>query len=100
MNLLFRFALVLPLVLSGCATVALTRAGSSVAVMKADPAPNCREVGDVTGADNGFSENPMASAKNVMRNQAADLGANYVRLDTASRVQGWLHLTGTAFTCP
>jgi hypothetical protein len=72
----------------GCAPIALTSQGRSVQLMKADPPTGCKEVGSVSGETTEASE----GAKNDMRNKAAAIGANYVRIET--------HHTGTAYACP
>lgn len=89
----FRFVVPL-LLLSSCAVFLpqLSEQGSRARLMKADPPQGCREVGTVTGA--GSAEN----AKIRMRNQAGELGANYVRWDTVSGDA--TSVSGTAFACP
>ena len=82
---------------TACA-IALTDAGKAVRVMKSDPPSNCREIGGVTGSAGGLQGDPkvIQNAKNDMRNNAAKMGANYVRFETASINS----VTGTAYRCP
>jgi len=60
---------------SGCATTALTPEGAKVPVMKADPPQGCKEIGSVNGDYAGFPVDE-ATSKTVMRNRAAEQGAN------------------------
>jgi len=85
----------LALCMTGCLmhSMELTSAGSTVRVMKSDPAPECVELGSALG--DGCCGIQMA--QNNMRNKAAQLGANYVRWDT---VDGVGNLAGTAYRCP
>lgn len=76
--------------LSGCA-VGLTQAGSHVKLMKSDPPTGCVEIGTVEAA-----RPDTDSEKNEMRNEAANMNANFVRWDTVSDQTG---STGTAFKC-
>jgi hypothetical protein len=69
----------------------LTVAGTHVALMMADPAPGCAELGNVDGENNDY-----AGGKNNIRNKAGELGANYVRWETAL---SW-GIRGTAYRCP
>jgi len=80
--------------LNGCAIFMpeLTAQGSKARLMKADPPPNCSELGAVRGS--GSQEN----AKINMRNMAGELGANYIRWETITG--DGTTVTGTAFSCP
>jgi hypothetical protein len=51
----------------------------------------------VDGSYNYMGSPSEANSKNVMRNRAADLGANYVRWDTVSPAGV---VGGTAYKCP
>jgi hypothetical protein len=82
---------------AGCASTALTAAGSKVQLMKADPPQGCREIGNVDGTYNFVGSASEGDSKNVMRNRAAELGANYVRWESVSP-NGMV--AGTAFQCP
>lgn len=82
--------------LVGCST-ALTDSGKRVQLMKSDPPSECTEVGGVDGRSG--SED---TAKNDMRNKAAELGANYVRYESTGYPNfGWGRtVNGTAYKCP
>jgi len=73
----------------------LSQAGAQVKLMKNDPPPGCAEVGGVSGYTVG--PNYQERVKNKLRNDAADRGANYVRLETLTS-DG--NASGTAFKCP
>jgi hypothetical protein len=84
------------LVLSGC-TVVLSAAGKNVQLMKDDPPRGCKEVGSVKGVGiNGA----LDEAKIDVRNNAAGMGANYVRWETLDQRGAAPVLTGTAYSCP
>ena len=84
--------------LAGCAA-ALTPGGQAVRLMKADPPANCQELGTVSG--HGGFEASIEKAKNRMRNEAAEMGANYVRWEVVSSSNpGNVSVTGTAYKCP
>jgi len=90
-----RSLILLTLISSGCA-VALTDAGSRVQVMKSDPPAVCREKGSVSGHAGVATPSASTWARNDLRNQAANAGANYVRLESISG-RGE---QGTAYLCP
>ncbi len=71
--------------------------------MKNDPPVACKEVGNVKGGFDGFGGGDAdAGAKNAIRNKAAEMGANYVRMETAASHYngGMVILNGTAYKCP
>jgi hypothetical protein len=78
---------------SACASATLSPAGANVKMNKSDPPAACNEVGSVSAR----TAYDLDGAKNMLRNDAAEKGGNYVRLDS---MRGEYHLTGTAFTCP
>jgi hypothetical protein len=80
---------------TGCGNKTLTEAGARVKLMKHDPPQRCTEVGIVSGYKVG--PNYLDRLKNGLRNDAADKGANYVRLETLTS-NG--NASGTAFRCP
>jgi hypothetical protein len=99
----------LPLALAACGFVTgcastptkLTPEGSNVKCQKADPVSSCEEIGAVVGLGMAWDENKAETAKNAMRNAAAEKGGNYVRLETVERLgSGNVEYTGTAFKCP
>jgi hypothetical protein len=76
----------------GCSPVALTEAGKNVRTITSDPPATCEDIGTVYGR--GDSE----EIKNGMRNEAAEKGANYVRMETYNPMTAGG--SGTAFRCP
>lgn len=88
-------AVLLSVPLVACGGGSLSQAGAQVRLMKADPAPGCREVGGVSGYTVG--PDYQERNKNKLRNEAAVKGANYVRLEQNDS-DG--NASGTAFTCP
>jgi hypothetical protein len=76
--------------LVGCGATALTAGGMNVQLMKSDPPIGCQEVGPLTARGNEPRIN--------IRNDAAKLGANYVRLETISNYGA--QASGTAYKCP
>lgn len=83
------------LVIVGCAsTEKINPEAQKVKVMKADPAASCDEKGPVDST--GWDRDPVAIS-NRFKNQAANMGANYIRLESTTR-EGFQR--GTAFKCP
>jgi hypothetical protein len=94
---------VLAMLLGACLpTVTATPEGQRVKLMTGDPPRGCEELRDVEGSDSGFTEGSAnhESAKARMKNAAASLGGNYVRMETAEKAGGTLRLHGTAYRCP
>ncbi|MCB9489995.1 MAG: DUF4156 domain-containing protein [Deltaproteobacteria bacterium] len=66
--------------------------------MKSDPPDGCEEIGQVRGEPAGMGPaTPMESAKIDMRNEAAEMGANYVRMEAVMQNGA---VEGTAYKCP
>ena len=91
------------LTLLGCATTAsLSSMGKGVKLGKSDPDTACKELESL---DIKNSWGTPTDSKNLLRNKAADLGANYVRLDSLTSLTiagdnaGYM-ISGTAFKCP
>jgi hypothetical protein len=78
----------------GACGASLTQAGAQVKLMKADPAPECAELGGVSGRALGGDADDTVKIK--LRNEAGEKGANYVRLETLGAGTG----SGTAYRCP
>lgn len=95
----FSLASLVPVALAAslvaCGGGALTDAGAQVKLMKADPAPGCTEVGGVSGYTVG--PDYQEKNKNKLRNEAAEKGGNYVRLEQNDS-DG--NASGTAYRCP
>ncbi len=66
----------------------------NVQLMKSDPPMGCQMVGDVQSKGDDMNE-----AKAHLRQQAADKGGNYVRLDALSMAGGDAIAAGAAFRC-
>ena len=85
------------LLLTACSTTVLAE-GSSTDLMVGDPVKQCLEIGSVQGSrvnGGGLLPSRDESGKNRMNNQAARLGANYVRLENIDET--WV--IGTAYKC-
>jgi hypothetical protein len=82
-------------------SVQLTAAGQNVRLVQTDAPAGCKELGTVTGAGMSAYDNERADrAKNDLRNSAAALGANYVRLEGLTVEPPNANATGTAYACP
>ncbi len=66
----------------------------NVQLMKNDPPMGCQMVGDIQSKGDDMNE-----AKAHLRQQAADKGGNYVRLDALSMAGGDAIAAGAAFRC-
>jgi hypothetical protein len=80
----------------GCSmfTAQLTEKGARVQLREGDPPSGCRELGDVRG------DGSLENAKIRMRNQAGELGANYIRWETVAGHGTVANgVTGTAYSC-
>jgi hypothetical protein len=91
--------------LAGCGAGAaqLSAAGKTVKAVKSDPAAECEELGFVKGDQTGYGcSGGMEAAQADLRNKAAAMGANFVRMDVATMQEGGpvCEVTGTAFKCP
>ena len=81
----------------------LSPAAGQVQLMKGDPPPGCRELGTAMGTSMrsaGSVELPMEElefAKVDLRNKAAEMGANYVRMDAAA--ENGTTISGPAYRC-
>ena len=66
-----------------------------------DPPASCEEIGGVRGLGSGWAESPEENAKTEVRNNAAERGANVVRLETMTKTPDYGHvtMTGTAHKC-
>jgi hypothetical protein len=73
----------------------LTQAGASVRVITGDPPESCKEVGGATAYAVGPSFQEHVKIK--LRNTAADMGGNTLRLETLSSNGNG---SGTVYRCP
>ena len=110
--------------LAGCSAIPLKKQAGSVLVSTHTPSKDCKFLGQVDGQQGNFftgdftsNENLENGAMNDLRNQALDLGANYVSLITdraSSTVSGYgseygggmsgdqtgVYISGNAYKCP
>jgi phosphate-selective porin len=77
------------LVMTGCAvqTQTVTPAGQAVKVTKAEPPPGCTEIGPIEAKSGGGcgmygAKGTYEDSYNILRNKAAGMGANHVRMDS------------------
>jgi hypothetical protein len=78
----------------GCA-VPLTEGGRRVTLNKEDPPSGCTEIGSLKGDGTGID---LENSKNLLRNRAAERGANYVRFEVVLFEESVA--AGTAYRCP
>ena len=83
----------------GCSPSAATAGGKNVQVQMADPPESCEQI-SVISASASNTGNDDESAREKLRNRAAESGANYVRLDTLGGTSTLKEYTGTAYKCP
>jgi len=100
------------LALSACSTASLSTEGAKVAASRNSAPPSCAPAGYLTGKGGGTfggayisNEQLIEYALNDLRNQAAELGANYVQSDPPQLGSGngtttSVTITGTAYRCP
>jgi len=81
----------------GCS--ATTAGGKNVRVQKANPPNSCEEISIITASASNTG-NDDQSARDQLRDRAAERGANYVRLDTLGGSSTIKEYTGTAYKCP
>lgn len=92
-----RYVFVSSMMLLSCATV-LSETAKGVRLMKSDPAAECTELGDLSSYGNGVGQGAIDDAKLRLRNKAAEMGANFVRMETVNFETATVG--GTAFKCP
>lgn len=79
---------------AGCGTTQLTDQGMNVRLMRGDPPQDCKQYVELY-----VEENNLAGAKNELRNEAAEQGANYVRLDALEYFRGDAIASGSSYKC-
>lgn len=104
------------LAIAGCSATALSPQAAAVE-LSPNPAPKgCKYVGNITGNQGNFFTGSWTSNKNLeqgavndVKNQAANLGANYVQLITnragvtgaqGGQSQTNVTMSGNAYRCP
>ncbi len=96
---------------AGCRTAALSAEARSVTASRNAPPPECEPKGYLTGRGGGTfggglvsNEDLIEYALNDLRNQAAELGANFIQHDPPQMGSGdgtttTVTMTGTAYQC-
>lgn len=96
---------------SGCRTADLSKGAQSVSAGRNPPPQTCKSLGYLTGRGGGTfggayitNDKLVEYALNDLRNQAAELGANYVQHDPPAMGSGdgtttTVTVTGTAYQC-
>lgn len=80
-----------------CSSRPIVSTASDVKVSREIPDKSCREVGPVRGTTQGTKPD-VEKAIEDMKKEAADKGANYVKMETSSSYG--TAAFGTAFECP
>lgn len=102
------------LLLAGCSAKAVRPEAAAVQIMPDRPPATCQALGEAIGSQgNGLTggwtsdKNLMAGARNDLRNQAADMGGNYVWMQTAANTGRWggsgassSTVIGQVYRCP
>ncbi|MFK7954772.1 MAG: DUF4156 domain-containing protein [Lysobacterales bacterium] len=104
--------------LAGCAAAPLNQpSAAQIMISRSAPETSCRYVGEVHGSQGNFwtaeftkDENLVIGARNRMRNEAHQMGANYIHIqlenqshNTADHSSGGVYssvVIGNAFDCP
>ncbi|NYT61257.1 DUF4156 domain-containing protein [Alcaligenaceae bacterium] len=91
--------------IAGCAATQATQKGLTVRLVTETPAAECKHLGEVIGSQGNwvtgdFTSNKslMQGARNDLRNQAAEMGGNYVLLQDTSHSRAWGSLGTTSST--
>lgn len=90
-------ALSLSLFLTSCGSTPVVPEGKNVKVSRDDADKDCRELGSVVGRLLTTTAKPEDAIED-MKQEAANKGANYVRMETASGLGS--AVKGTAYFCP
>ena len=89
------------LMIAGCTAIPVHNNAKGIRITSMEPVGDCKLLGEVYGSQGNWitgiftsNLNLLKGARNDMRNQAADLGANYVKL-TNSRFVGSIFISGS-----
>lgn len=92
------------LLLVGCSATSTTREGQAVELVTVKPSGNCKSLGDVVGSQGNWitgdytsNKNLLIGARNDLRNQAAEMGGNFVWVQDSNNTNAW-GSTGTTNT--
>lgn len=96
----FLFLIILQVFLSGC-SIALTKEGRQVRLFQGQQNPSCSYKGLVDGSFGGGwgIDEDIIGARNEMLNQAAELGANWIKVTHNSSDSFSTTMSGTAYSC-
>ncbi len=83
-------------VIFGCGTTPVNNNANNVKLMKGDPPDNCKEIGVASAS--AYGPDFETSMRNKLKNKGADMGGNYIRMESVDAVGN--NLTGTVFSCP
>lgn len=90
--------------LVGCSAISTTREGKSVELVTVKPPGNCKSLGDIVGSQGNWitgdytsNKNLLIGARNDLRNQAAEMGGNFVWVQDSNNTNAW-GSTGTTNT--
>lgn len=82
--------------LAACSATSTTRQGNAVELGTEKPADNCKPLGDAVGSQGNWltgdytsNKNLLIGARNDLRNQAADMGGNYVWVQNSANTNAW-----------
>ncbi|MEH6557642.1 MAG: DUF4156 domain-containing protein [Oceanicoccus sp.] len=94
------FTLSIIVFISGCATT-LTESGTKVRLVQDQSDHDCTFVATVTGSNSmgNSTAHDAEGAMNQLRNKAADLGANAVRVISVSTTEAVTTTVGEALNC-
>lgn len=104
--------LIIAISLTACAAKRLNPGAESVMLSNAPPSEDCVFIGEVHGGQGNWWTDDITSTKNLvegsrndMKNQAYEMGANYVHIqqaaqDTSYLGGGKIGMAGNAYDCP
>jgi len=99
------FVLCSAMFLASCSSVVLLKPeAEKVKISSQDPAKECKEMQMIEYIlqPQAYGEGAFTSAQNGLRNKAAEMGANYVKINQqiTNEKGDLVRLVGTTFKCP
>jgi len=90
------------IILTSCSSIPLTKEGNLVKLTYESPSKQCKKMDFVhySYAKGELFSCNYDAAKNTLRNQAAKIGANYVKLGEIQDTGVRCNATGEAYKCP
>ena len=88
--------------LLGCSSTTLSTNADAVRIAESPPHHDCRELGDVSATGHsaeGDTESMTRSAQTELRSKTAQLGGNFVVVDSSTAGETELTLSGRALVC-